>query len=176
MMKEKEEMPLAVKIIRSSRRKKTISAKIVGHELLLYLPTGLTEKEEKAWIEKMMKWGGDRRRKKGLDDHNERLLKRAHQLNKEYFDGNLKWTSVRYVTNQNKVFGSCTCKKGTIRISDRLIGMPPWVRDYVIIHELAHLIRPDHSRSFWRLVNQYKFAERARGYLMASDLDSDEVK
>jgi len=173
---KKEEMPLALKIIRSSRRKKTISARIVSDELLVYLPAGLTEKEEKAWTEKMMKWAGDRKRKKGLDDHNEILLKRAHQLNKEYFDGNLRWNSVQYVTNQNRIFGSCTIKKGTIRISDRLIGMPPWVRDYVIIHELAHLLRPDHSKFFWRLVNQYKFTERARGYLMASDLDSDEAE
>ncbi|MEK9149770.1 MAG: M48 family metallopeptidase [Candidatus Desantisbacteria bacterium] len=175
-MKNKEETPLSAKIIRSDRRKKTISARIVGQELLVYLPTGLSEKEEKKWVEKMVKWAGDQKRKKGLDNPNEKLIKRADQLNSQFFGSKLKWNSIEYVINQNRVNGSCTSKKGTIRLSDRLIDMPDWVRDYVIIHELAHLIQPNHSSSFWNIVNQYKFTERARGYLMASNLNNDEIE
>jgi len=48
------------------------------------------------------------------------------------------------------------------------------VRDYVIIHELAHLVRPDHSPAFWKLVQRYKLTERARGYLMALGLEQGE--
>jgi predicted metal-dependent hydrolase len=36
------------------------------------------------------------------------------------------------------------------------------------MHELAHLLIPEHSARFWRLVDRYPLAERARGYLMAS--------
>ena len=45
--------------------------------------------------------------------------------------------------------------------------MPEWVRRYVLIHEMAHLIEPNHSRAFWDIVSRYKLTERARGYLMA---------
>ena len=95
----------------------------------------------------------------------------ARELTRKYFDGRLRWTSVRYVTNQNTRFGSCTPDDGTIRLSDRLAAMPVWVRDYVLVHELAHLVEANHGPKFWKLVNRYPLTERARGYLMAVGLE-----
>jgi hypothetical protein len=43
--------------------------------------------------------------------------------------------------------------------------MPGWVVDYVLVHELAHLLVPGHGPRFWELVSGYPKAERARGYL-----------
>jgi predicted metal-dependent hydrolase len=43
--------------------------------------------------------------------------------------------------------------------------MPAWVVDYVLVHELAHLIEPTHNATFWDLVRRYPKAERAEGYL-----------
>jgi hypothetical protein len=43
--------------------------------------------------------------------------------------------------------------------------MPSWVLDYVIMHELAHLLQPSHGRDFWALLESYPRTERARGYL-----------
>jgi predicted metal-dependent hydrolase len=102
------------------------------------------------------------------------LVQQAQALNKHYFDGRLRWHAIRYVTNQNRRFGSCTPSHGTIRLSHRLAAMPEWVRDYVLLHELAHLEEANHGPAFWRLVNQYPLAERARGYLMAVGLEEDD--
>jgi hypothetical protein len=81
--------------------------------------------------------------------------------------------SVRWVSNQDSLWGSCTIDSGDIRVSDRLAGFPLWVIDYVLIHELAHLAVPRHSKSFWTLVNRYPKAERARGFLIAKGLEAD---
>ena len=63
--------------------------------------------------------------------------------------------------------------RGAIRISVRVAQFPSWVRDYVIVHELAHLRHPGHTPSFWALVNRYPRAERARGYLIAKSGDEE---
>ena len=62
---------------------------------------------------------------------------------------------MRWVSNQNSRWGSCTSVDRSIRLSDRLKGMPEWVVDYVLLHELAHLIEPNHSKRFWALVEAY---------------------
>ena len=57
------------------------------------------------------------------------------------------------VRNQRRRWGSCS-PSGHVCLNWRLVSMPPWVRDYVIIHELMHLRRMDHSKKFWKLVAQ----------------------
>src|SRR5215210_5133461 len=76
-----------------------------------------------------------------------------------------KQASVRWVTNQGSRWGSCTPVDGSIRLSSRLQGMPSWVVDYVLVHELAHLLVTGHGPRFWAEVESYPRSERARGYL-----------
>lgn len=101
------------------------------------------------------------------------LGRRAAELNKQYFGGKLKINEVKWVSNQNKRHGSCTPSTATIRISDRLATMPDWVLDYVLVHELAHLVQANHSPAFWKLVDRYPLTERARGYLIAVHLEDE---
>ena len=54
---------------------------------------------------------------------------------------------------------------GTIRLSTRLQGMPSYVVDYVLLHELTHLLTPGHGPDFWEWLNRYDLTERARGFL-----------
>lgn len=159
-----------VTIIRSPNRKKTVSAKLCGDEILIRLPLGLSKIEETRCIEKMCK---RIEKKQKCEPDSNALSRRAKELNRRYFNGRLKVNSIKYVTNQNSVFGSCTTHKGTIRISHRVAKMPRWVKDYLIIHEMAHLVHPDHSPAFWTVVNRYNYAERARGYLIAKGMEEN---
>jgi len=77
-----------------------------------------------------------------------------------------KATSVVWA-DQRSQWGSCTPTTGEIRISNRLAAYPPWILDYVLVHELAHLVEANHSPAFNALVAKYPLAERARGFLMA---------
>lgn len=161
-----------IQIKRSKRRKNTVEAKFVQDKLVIYLPYGMGESDEKKWIDKMTRWGNNHKKRKEFNNDSQ-LLDRSQKLNKKYFNGDLDF-SIKFVENQKTKFGSCTIKTKSIRISDRLAKMPQWVQDYVIIHELAHILYPNHSQKFWEKVNQYKYAERARGYLIAVGILSDD--
>jgi predicted metal-dependent hydrolase len=52
-----------------------------------------------------------------------------------------------------------------------LAAYPAWVLDYVVVHELAHLLVESHGPAHDALVERYPYAERARGFLIALDLD-----
>jgi len=161
-----------VKVIRSARRTKTVDARVVDGVLVIRAPARLADADLEPIVQKFLSRLEKRERKNSLDDA---VLERcAKKLNKQYFGGKLEWKSIKWVTNQRKRAGSCTPAKGTIRISHRVAAMPPFVRNYVVVHELAHLKEPNHSARFWKLVNQYPRTERARGYLMAVGLEQQE--
>jgi predicted metal-dependent hydrolase len=72
------------------------------------------------------------------------------------------------IRNQRSRWGSCG-RDGHICLNWRLVLMPGWVRDYVMIHELMHLRRLDHSPEYWRLVEAaYPGYREARQWLRAN--------
>ncbi|MEO9134528.1 MAG: M48 family metallopeptidase, partial [Jatrophihabitantaceae bacterium] len=93
------------------------------------------------------------------------LSRRADELSRAYLDGRARPASVRWVANMRTRWASCTPVDRTIRMSERLREMPTWVQDYVLVHELAHLLEAGHGPQFWALVQHYPRTERARGYL-----------
>ncbi len=162
-----------IKVVRSKRRKKTVEARLESGVLVVRAPAAISDAELNPIIEKL-KARVEKKQRRRQFKSDASLEARARELNRRYFDGVLTWGSIRYVTNQDKRFGSCTPSQGTIRISHRVAGMPVWVRDYVIVHELAHLVESNHSRAFWDLVNRYPRTERARGYLIAIGMEADD--
>jgi len=151
-----------VEVRRSARRRRTVSAHREGDTIVVMLPARMTEAEEAHWVEVMLAKIQRRSRRQPSDAD---LSSRAHGLSGRYLDGLARPTSVRWVDNQSTRWGSCTVADGTIRLSQRLQPMPGYVVDYVLIHELAHLLVPDHGRQFWEWVNRYPRTDRARGFL-----------
>jgi hypothetical protein len=90
--------------------------------------------------------------------------------------GGIRPTSVRWVSNQQRRWGSCTSRTREIRISDRLRVVPGWVLDAVLIHELAHLIEPTHSARFRKLTNRYSRTAEADVYLAGFTLGLESAR
>ena len=98
----------------------------------------------------------------------ERLVERARKLNDRHFGGRLRWSSIGF-SDMEHLWGSCTFTDGAIRIAKRAAALPEWVLDYLVMHELAHLVHSDHGAEFHELENLYPLSERAKGYLLALD-------
>jgi predicted metal-dependent hydrolase len=161
---------MKVEVVRSPRRRKTITAEHRGGSVVVRLPAGMTRAEERRWVHRMVTRLTERERLERLNARRN-LDRAADRLNREHFGGRLRWSSIRFVSNQRDRYGSCTPDDGTIRISHLVAEYPAWVRDYVVVHELAHLVAPAHSARFWELVGRYPLAERARGFLIAKGWD-----
>ena len=152
-----------IEVRRSARRRRTVSAYRDGSRVVVLIPARFTAAQEREWVAKMVaKVAANQGRTRRSDAD---LLKRAGELSRAYLEGRARPTSVRWVTNQRTRWGSCTPSEGTIRLSTRLQGMPGYVVDYVLLHELAHLLESGHGPAFWDLLSAYPQLERARGYL-----------
>ncbi|MGI8684428.1 MAG: M48 metallopeptidase family protein [Acidimicrobiales bacterium] len=153
-----------VEVIRSARRRKTVQARKVGGVLRVSIPASMSKADEQRHVAEMVR-RMERRSESSVIDLASRAatLASAHGLSRP--------TSIRWVDNQEWRWGSCTPSDGTIRVSTRLAAEPAWVLDYVIVHELAHLLVAGHGPTFWNVVERYPRTERARGFLMARGLE-----
>ena len=57
--------------------------------------------------------------------------------------------------NMTSRWGSCQTKTGRICINVRLAAYPPQCLEYVVVHELCHLLEPGHGPRFWALVDGF---------------------
>jgi predicted metal-dependent hydrolase len=155
-----------VEVRRSQRRRRTVSAYRDGERVVVLIPDQFSRAEETEWVDKMLARLAAREQRARRTDSE--LSARAQRLIERFLPEHTRRAtpaSVRWVQNQNGRWGSCTPADRTIRISHRIQEMPDWVVDYVLLHELAHLVVPSHNARFWDLVGRYPKAERARGYL-----------
>lgn len=160
-----------VVVRRSTRRRRTVAAFWEDGKAVVAIPAHFTKAQESEWVRRMLdklkRQGegpaqGARRSRPASDAA---LAGRAAELSAKYLGGRAIPKSVRWVSNQKSRWGSATPADGTIRLSDKLRAMPQWVVDYVLLHELAHLLVAGHNAAFWRLLEAYPETQRAKAFL-----------
>lgn len=152
-----------VEVRRSKRRTRTVSAFREGGRIVVAIPARMTRAQEREWVARMV---AQLQRKEARRQPSDlELERRAEELNRRYLDGRAAALSVRWSTRQRKRWGSCTPADRSIRLSTRLQGMPGWVVDYVLVHELVHLLHTHHDEHFWAEVARYPDHERAKAFL-----------
>lgn len=158
---------MEVEVVRSAKRRKSVSARIVDGRIVIRMPQWMTKAQEAEYVTELVAKLERQNTATTVD-----LPRRARELAKRYDLPEPR--SITWVSNQQQRWGSCTPSTGEIRISDRIAGFPDWVVDAVIVHELAHLVHLAHSAAFWALANRYPKTERAYGFLIAKQLTDDD--
>lgn len=162
---------IPIEVRRSAKRRRTVNAAFRDGKAVISIPGHFTTAEESEWVQRMVARLEQRTaqtRRPDPKNLGDELAARAAELSRSYLGGAARPVSVRWVSNQNSRWGSATPARGTIRLSDKLQGMPGWVVDYVLLHELAHLIEASHSPAFWRLLESYPHTETAKAYLQGA--------
>ena len=160
---------MPVEVVRSAKRRKSVSARIVGGRIVIRMPQWMSKAQEREYVDSLVAKLVRQHTATSVD-----LPARASELARRY--DLPEPTSIRFVSNQSSRWGSCTPSTGEIRISDRIAGFPGWVLDAVIVHELAHLVELGHGPEFRALADRYPKQERAYGFLIAMQLTDDEVE
>ena len=146
----------------SARRTKTATAWWEGPVLVVAVPARVRGSAREELIDWLIE--RSRRRRPATFSTDPELLERARTLIATY-DLGVEVESVRFVSNQNRRWGSCSPESRVIRLSDRLRAAPSWVLDAVLVHELAHLAVADHSAAFHALSNRHPRQRDAGIYL-----------
>jgi predicted metal-dependent hydrolase len=152
-----------IEIHRSPKRRRSASARVNGTGVVVRVPADIDAEEEEVMIQRLVAkvTGRVRAERMGGDAA---LAARAEVLADRYLDG-VRPKEVRWSSRMQYRMGSCSWGTGRIRISQQLASMPGYVLDHVLVHELAHLLVPDHSPSFHALVARHPETERAKGFL-----------
>ncbi len=167
---------LEYNIVYSDR--KTVSLTVKDARLTVRAPRGVTKKRldlivknNIAWIEKKLE--ESKRKTERENALTEKQITELKALGKEYFTRRteeisritgLKYASVR-ITSAKTRFGSCS-SRGSICFSYRLMLYPEAAREYVILHELAHTVEMNHSKSFYKIIEKFMPDYKARKRLL----------
>lgn len=155
-----------VLVRRSARRRRSVSITRRDGDLVVSLPATMSRREEGQWVQRMIDQLARKEERTIAPRRSDaQLAARAAELSELYLDSRARPRSVQWSTRQQRRWGSCTPTEGSIRLSTRLQGMPGWVVDSVLVHELVHLLVPGHGPDFQALMDRYPQAQRARGFL-----------
>lgn len=122
--------------------RKTVGVKVESDQILIKSPLEFAEGEGEQLSNAVSRGVGK--------FFHQTILDRLNQINDAHFNEPFK--DLRLKHNHSN-WGSCS-NRGNINISTKLLQAPVWVVDYVLIHELSHLVHPNHSIRFWRHVER----------------------
>jgi predicted metal-dependent hydrolase len=157
-----------VEIRTSTRRRKTVDAHWEGETIVVTVPHRLPKRDRRHYADELAARLIEARKITHPTDAV--LTERAHALSERYLDGAARPAAVNWSTRQRMRWGSCSPADRTIRISSLLRGVPPWVLDAVLVHELAHLLRAEHDATFDELVGRYPRLDEADAFLAGYQL------
>ncbi len=154
----------------SARRRKTATAFWEGDTIVVIVPAHVRRADRAELVDWLVARVLAKRPQATTSDR--ALFERAVSLADRYVDG-VRPASIRWVTNQGKRWGSCSAASREIRLSHRLRQVPDWVLDATIVHELAHLVHPNHSPDFYALADRFPRQRDAALYLEGFALGLD---
>ena len=160
----------AYRVIRKERRRRSISAFRQGGVIEIHIPAKMSRRQEMEIIPEMIAMVLRREARSRKTDS--QLMQIGIELLTKYLpEFDVKPASINW-RDMSERWGSCTTVDRTIRISDRLIGAPQYVLDYIIFHELIHLIIPGHDQSFYDYLNRFTEQGKAEAFLEGFELGS----
>ena len=150
-------------VIRSTRRKKNISAYRQGGRIVVSIPARMSKSDERAMVPEMV--AKIRAQEAAATMSEETLSIRVGQLLTQLApEITVRPSSVNWRAMRER-WGSCTGTDLSIRISDRLKGAPDNVLDYVLFHEAIHLQFFDHGPQFKEILARFPHEQVAEAYL-----------
>jgi predicted metal-dependent hydrolase len=156
------------RVIRKERRQRSITAFRQGGVIEIHIPAKLSKRQELEIIPEMIAMvlrREGRARKTDLQ-----LLEIGMELLAKYLpDFDVAPASINW-RNMSERWGSCTMVDRSIRISDRLIGAPNYVLNYIIFHELIHLKIPGHDQDFYNYLNRFTDQQKCEAFLEGFEL------
>lgn len=151
-----------VEIRRSARRKRSVQARFEDGVVVVLAPATLSAREETRIVEDLVRKMLRKSRSQRNDDT---LMRRAVALSRRFVPGAPEPASVRWVSNMTTRWASCSPGDASIRLSDTMVGMPDYVVDAVLLHEVTHLLERGHGPRFQEIVCRYPEHERAQAFL-----------
>lgn len=159
-------------LVRSKVRKRTIQARLVGDRTVkIMAPFHSGEKFIEDFVRKSVKKLSLRSK---IPEGVGSLAERAGMLRVKFIPEAPDF-SIGYSDSLRTTWGKCFVRDKNIILNNKLKEYPLWVTDLVIIHEIAHLIYPNHGTYFRELVSRYKLKERATGYLIAKGMKASDL-
>ena len=153
------EPPLEFYYVRHRRARRYVLRVDLDGRVRVTIPRGGSRREADAFVERQTDWIRRQRALRTPPAHAAEDTARLRQLARRALPPRLLELAAQHglavtrvsVRNQRSRWGSCG-RDGHISLNWRLVQMPDWVRDYVLVHELMHLRRMDHSPAYWKHV------------------------